>query len=74
MNKGIVGYYDDSNGFGFIKDSDTDLKYLLHSTGLKDSVKENDEVTFDLEEGEKGFNAINVKLVKKNSKEYKESL
>jgi len=34
----------------------------VHSTGVKESIRENDEVTFDLEEGEKGLNAVNVKL------------
>ena len=37
-------------------------EYFVHSSGLKDSIKENDEVTFDLEQGKKGLNAVNVKL------------
>ena len=63
MNKGTVKFYNDSKGFGFIKDSDSSKEYYVHSTGLKDSIKENDQVSFELEEGRKGLNAVNVKLV-----------
>lgn len=62
MNKGTVKFYNELKGFGFIKDSDSSKEYFVHSTGLKDNVNENDEVTFDLEEGKKGLNAVNVKL------------
>jgi len=62
MNKGTVKFYNDSKGFGFIKDANTAKEYFVHSSGLKDSIKENDEVTFDLQEGKKGLNAVNVKL------------
>ena len=62
MNKGTVKFYNESKGFGFIKDDNSSKEYFVHSSGLKDSVGENDEVTFDLEEGKKGLNAVNVKL------------
>lgn len=62
MNKGTVKFFNDSKGFGFIKDADSSKEYFVHSTGLKDSITENDEVTFDLQEGKKGLNAVNVKL------------
>jgi CspA family cold shock protein len=62
MNKGTVKFYNYSRGFGFIKDADSPKEYFVHSTGLKDTIKENDEVTFDLETGKKGLNAVNVKL------------
>lgn len=62
MNKGTVKFFNDSKGFGFIKDAESAKEYFVHSNGLKDSIKENDEVTFDLEEGRKGLNAVNVKL------------
>jgi len=62
MNNGTVKFYNDSKGFGFIKDANSSKEYFVHSTGLKDSIRENDEVTFDLEEGKKGLNAVNVKL------------
>jgi CspA family cold shock protein len=62
MNKGTVKFFNDSKGFGFIKDSDSTNEYYVHSDGLKESIKENDEVTFELEKGKKGLNAVNVKL------------
>ena len=62
MNKGIVKFYNYSRGFGFIKDAESQKEYFVHSSGLKENIKENDEVTFDLETGKKGLNAVNVKL------------
>ena len=62
MNKGKVKFYDDVRGFGFIKDANSSNEYFVHSSGLKEHVQENDEVTFDLQEGKKGLNAVNVKL------------
>ncbi len=62
MNKGIVKFFNDSKGFGFIKDESSNKEYFVHVTGLIDKVKENDEVTFDIQEGKKGLNAVNVKL------------
>jgi cold shock protein len=62
MKTGTVKFYNESKGFGFIKDSESSKEYFVHSTGLKDRIRENDEVTFDLEEGKKGLNAVNVKL------------
>ena len=62
MKNGTVKFYNESKGFGFIKDADSPKEYFVHSSGLKDSIKENDEVTFDLEMGKKGLNAVNVKL------------
>ncbi len=62
MSKGTVKFFNDSKGFGFIKESSSDKEYFVHSSGLKENIKENDEVTFDLEPGKKGLNAVNVKL------------
>ena len=62
MYKGTVKFFNDSKGYGFIKDADSQKEYFVHSNGLKESIRENDEVTFDLEEGKKGLNAVNVKL------------
>ena len=45
-----------------VADSNSSNEYFVHSSGLKDSIRENDEVTFDLQEGRKGLNAVNVKL------------
>jgi cold shock protein len=62
MNKGTVKFYNEVKGFGFIKDTATSKEYFVHSSGIKENIKEDDEVTFDLEEGKKGLNAVNVKL------------
>jgi CspA family cold shock protein len=62
MNNGTVKFFNESKGFGFIKDANSEKEYFVHSSGLKETIKENDEVTFDLQEGKKGLNAVNVKL------------
>jgi cold shock protein len=62
MNTGTVKFFNSLKGFGFIKDNETSKEYFVHSSGLKDKIDENDEVTFDLEMGKKGLNAVNVKL------------
>ncbi|MEI6697089.1 MAG: cold shock domain-containing protein [Bacteroidota bacterium] len=62
MNTGTVKFFNESKGFGFIKDANSTKEYFVHSNGLKDTIKENDEVTFDLEDGRKGLNAVNVRL------------
>ena len=62
MSKGKVKFFNESKGFGFVKEDDTNKEYFVHSSGLKDVIREDDEVTFDLEMGKKGLNAVNVKL------------
>ena len=62
MEKGTVKFFNQTKGFGFIKDDTSDKEYFVHVSGLKDEIKENDKVTFELQEGKKGLNAVNVKL------------
>jgi cold shock protein len=62
MSKGTVKFFNESKGFGFIKEENTQKDYFVHSSGLKSTIRENDNVTFDLEMGKKGLNAVNVKL------------
>ncbi len=62
MNNGTVKFFNETKGFGFIKEDGSDKEYFVHATGLIDEIRENDEVTFDLQEGRKGLNAVNVKL------------
>jgi CspA family cold shock protein len=62
MSKGVVKFFNESKGFGFIKEDETQKEYFVHSSGLKEVIRENDKVTFDLEMGKKGLNAVNVKL------------
>jgi CspA family cold shock protein len=61
--KGTVKFFNEAKGFGFIKDDNSTKEYFVHSSGLNDTIKENDEVTFELQEGRKGLNAVNVVLV-----------
>jgi cold shock protein len=62
MSNGIVKFFNESKGFGFIKEKDSNKEYFVHASGLIDRINENDEVTFDLQEGKKGLNAANVRL------------
>ncbi len=62
MYTGTVKFFNETKGFGFIKDANSNKEYFVHANGLKDRIKENDTVTFELEEGRKGLNAVNVKL------------
>jgi cold shock protein len=62
MNKGTVKFFNDSKGFGFIKEEGSNNEYFVHISGLVDEVRENDQVVFDLQDGRKGLNAVNVKL------------
>jgi cold shock CspA family protein len=61
IKKGKVDYFNDSKGFGFIKELETQEKYFVHVNGLIDRIQENDIVTFELERGLKGMNAVRVK-------------
>jgi CspA family cold shock protein len=61
MSKGTVKFFNETKGFGFIVDDETSKEYFVHVTGLVDKVKENDQVEFEIEEGRRGLNAINVK-------------
>ncbi|MFP4018682.1 MAG: cold-shock protein [Bacteroidales bacterium] len=63
MKEGKVKFFNESRGFGFIKDAESNEEYFVHVTGLVDNVEEDDDVTFDLKEGKKGMNAVNVKRV-----------
>ena len=64
VRSGNVSFFDSSKGFGFIIDSDTQEKYFTHVSGIIDQISENDRVTFELEKGMKGMNAVKVTLKK----------
>jgi len=61
--EGKVSFFDSSKGFGFIIDSATQEKYFVHVSGLIDEIQENDKVTYELERGMKGMNAVRVKKI-----------
>lgn len=62
MKTGTVKFFNETKGFGFIKETDTNQEYFVHVSGLVDKINENDQVTFELKEGKKGLNAVDVKL------------
>jgi CspA family cold shock protein len=63
MKKGTVKFFNESKGFGFIIEEGSNNEYFVHVTGLIDRVVEGDEVEFELKEGKKGLNAVNVKVI-----------
>ena len=63
MNTGTVKFFNDSKGFGFIVEDDSNTEYFVHVSGLIDDVQEGDKVEFDLKEGRKGMNACEVKVI-----------
>jgi len=64
MKEGTVKFFNEAKGFGFIKETATGQDYFVHISGLLvDSIRQNDVVTFELQQGKKGVNAVNVRLV-----------
>ncbi len=63
MQTGTVKFFNESKGYGFIKDDDSNQEIFVHVTGLVDQIRENDKVSFDVVEGKKGINAVNVKKI-----------
>jgi CspA family cold shock protein len=63
MSKGTVKFFNETKGFGFIKEEDSNSEHFVHISGLIDEIREGDEVEFDLQEGRKGMNAVNVKVI-----------
>ena len=63
MSKGTVKFFNDSKGFGFITEEGSGKEHFVHISGLIDEIREGDEVEFDLQEGKKGLNAVNVKVL-----------
>jgi len=61
---GTVKFFNGTKGFGFIKHDDSNKETFVHASGLIDQVKENDRVEFEVQNGKKGLNAVNVKLIK----------
>lgn len=61
MNVGVIKFFNEPKGYGFVKEEVSQKEYFVHASGLVDKIKQNDKVTFELKEGKKGVNAINVK-------------
>jgi cold shock CspA family protein len=63
VRKGRIEFFNDSKGYGFIKELETQEKFFVHVNGLLEDVRENDKVSFELERGMKGMNAVKVKKI-----------
>ena len=63
MNEGTVKFFNGTKGFGFITPTAGGQDVFVHSTGLIDEIRENDKVAYEVENGKKGINAINVKVL-----------
>jgi CspA family cold shock protein len=63
MRTGKVKFFNNDKGYGFIKDNENSEEYFVHHSGLIDAIRDEDEVTFELEQGKKGMAAVNVRKV-----------
>jgi CspA family cold shock protein len=63
MSKGTVKFFNDAKGFGFITEEGSNQEHFVHISGLIDEIREGDTVEFELTEGKKGLNAVNVKVI-----------
>jgi CspA family cold shock protein len=63
MKQGTVKFFNGTKGFGFVTDDEDSTEYFVHVSGLIDEINEGDKVEFELQEGRKGLNAVNVKVV-----------
>lgn len=64
IHQGQVKFFNDEKGYGFIIDAETKESVFVHINNVADSLRENDRVTFEVEMGPRGLNAVNVKLVR----------
>ncbi len=63
MEKGTVKFFNESKGFGFVIEENSKKEYFVHISGIIDEIREGDAVEFELQEGRKGLNAVNVKVI-----------
>lgn len=61
--QGTVKFFNEEKGFGFIKHDNSNKETFVHANGLIDQIEANDKVEFDVQEGRKGLNAVNVKRI-----------
>src|SRR5690554_4538792 len=64
MQEGTVKFFNETKGFGFISNGNEDI--FVHVSGLRNDIRQNDQVIFDIEKGNKGLNAVNVRLANNN--------
>jgi CspA family cold shock protein len=64
MKEGTVKFYNDEKRYGFITPSDNSADIFVHESGLIDEIRQNDKVKFEVQQGKKGLNAVNVEVVR----------
>lgn len=62
--QGTVKFFNSEKGFGFIKTDASNEEIFVHATGLIDEIRENDQVEFEMQQGRKGMNAVNVTILR----------
>ena len=63
MQEGTVKFFNETKGFGFITPANGGQDIFVHVSGLSDQIRENDKVSFEVQNGKKGLNAVNVKVI-----------
>ncbi|MDD2907020.1 MAG: cold shock domain-containing protein [Candidatus Gracilibacteria bacterium] len=63
MYNGKVKFFNDTKGFGFIIDNESSQEYFVHISGVNGQIKEGDEVQYEVEQGKRGLNAVNVQVI-----------
>ena len=63
MQEGKVKFFNATKGFGFITPSNGGQDIFVHVSGLIDEIRENDNVSYEVQNGKKGLNAVNVKVI-----------
>lgn len=63
MKEGTIKFFNEAKGFGFITPEDGGADVFVHATGLNETVREDDKVSYSVEEGKKGLNAVNVTVI-----------
>ncbi len=63
MKNGKVKFFNETKGFGFITDDETSQDIFVHVSGLISKIRENDRVSFEVTQGKKGLNAVNVEKI-----------
>ena len=63
MKEGTVKFFNTEKGYGFITPSDSSEDIFVHNSGLIDDIRENDKVSYETEQGQKGLNAVKVSVV-----------
>lgn len=63
MQEGTVKFFNSSKGFGFITPANGDADIFVHVSALNSDIYENDKVTYEVQDGKKGLNAVNVRTL-----------